>query len=200
MRKKFIWKEWQLPLMSLQHQIDQMDDDDDEDLFDIQQDIKKESGIELFILHTNFIITFDVVEKIIEKRLPGVEALKPLTSYKLLVGIPSSGFFKIEDVKKSIEGVFLEKDTQINDDFDNIISMMFDEDIVKNAIEIRNSLYESQDYWIFYIYPNGKFEIITDSTKSPYFAESVISIVDLSEMIGGIMITSLQYDIDYFHQ
>lgn len=193
MRKRFIWKDWNLPLSSF-NDIEDFDDDDDS-IFDIQQDIKKDSGIELFLLHTNFIIEFDILEGIIAQKLKGLEVLKPLTSYKLLVGIPSSGLFKADKVKKKIEEVFLEHDILLNNQFDNMISIKFEPEIAKSIIATRKSLYESRDYWILYVFPNAQVEIITDTDESEYFLQCLEDLSSLYFMIGGTIISSTFYEL-----
>jgi hypothetical protein len=194
MRKKFIWKPWELPHVNILKQGSIDDDIDIEDENDDIFDVSGDTGIKMFILHTNFIITFDIIESIIKRKIPGIEVLKPLTSYKLLVGVPESGFFNAEEIKKIIEESFLISDYNTNYMFDEIVLYKFGEEIANSAIEIRNGLYNSQDYWILYIYPNGQFEIITDITKTSYFIDMLENLNLLFTMIGGVLISSIDYE------
>lgn len=194
MRKRFSWKEWKLPSGAVLSQFDDDISDDEDTLFDIQQDIQNETGIDFFVLNTNFIIKFPVIEYIIQEQIPGVEVIKPLTNYKMLVGVPSSGFFNAKKVQKAIEESFLGYDKAINLQFDTIILTKFDSKTAHQIIDIRNSLYDSQDYWILYVFPNSKTEIITDTDKTDYFLQCLDDLTTLYFSIGGTIISSTFYD------
>lgn len=189
MKKKFLWKKSRGPIIPL---VDLMSDDDEDDFGDSKVD-KPDFGpnFEFYTLQTNFKLNPQMLETIAE--LPGIEKIEPISQYQLLIGLPNSGFFDIEKVKKDIELSISAIDNDIINELGFQVETLYDTKTSKNFYEIINGLQNSKDMWLLYLYPNGEFEIMADINNQEDFTAKLTKFSILQELVGGFLVSSLVF-------
>jgi hypothetical protein len=99
----------------------------------------------LWMGHTNFTITSDVVDII--QDIPGVEVLQVMTRYRFIIGVGE--LFSIRDVRVAIESQL-----DCNMDIDSMIS---DQQVLQEVHELEKTL-SVYDKWAIYVFPNGELD------------------------------------------
>lgn len=196
-RKRFIWKKWTNHLEKLGPKLKDIIEDEnieseegDTTLFQVLS--TQDLDFDFYILQTNFRLTFDLIEKIAE--VDGVESINVMSPYKARIGFPTSGLFIIEEVQKCIEELLLNEDIDLNDGFDELVLQKFNPKILDQISEIRESLYNTKDYWAIYIWPNGYTDIITDNKQSKYFKDKLEILEVINNLVGGLLLSSQSYE------
>ena len=189
MKKKFLWSDANKtsPFMTLMAEKNEFNEDDDDD-----KGLDFGPNFDLYTLQTNFSFTPMMLESISEVK--GVEIIKPVSQYQLIIGLSNSGFFNIDNIKSQIENTILSIDKTIDIIIDNQIDEQFGPKVANFFQQIRDSLYDSKEYWIIYIYPNGQLEIITDINDGQEYMEQWSKMAVLQDLIDGFLTGSSVYD------
>lgn len=125
--------------------------------------------------HTNFSITNDIVETI--KEVPGVEVLQVMTRYRFIVGVGE--LFDIRDVRITIEGLLeCHKDET---------AMIPDQKLLEQVHELRKSL-GGFNQWAIYVFPNGKIDFTTSDEVN--FGQQLNLYKQAVDHSSGILIES----------
>lgn len=189
MKKKFLWKKSRGPVIPL---VDLVNDSDEEDFGDAKlNDADYGPNFDFYTLQTNFKLTPQMLELISE--LPGIEKIQPVSQYQLLIGLPNSGFFDIEKVKKDIELSISAIDQNIIEELRFQVDTLYDSVTGNDFQEIITGLQSSKDSWLLYLYPNGQFEIIADINSQEDFSANLTKLSILQELVGGFLVSSLVF-------
>ena len=152
------------------------------------EEVISEDDFDMWILHTNFDITDEIVQLI--ERIPGVETLEVLTRYRLRVGFPqsenNSSLFSTDKTKESIEEIVLGYFTFGQDELLDI----FTPDVATKAREFRDYLLNRHEYWGLYILPNGSMELVLSDDGDNEFERRVQFLIEVRDCVGGIVLLS----------
>lgn len=131
--------------------------------------------------HTNFVLTAKEVEKI--KNVPGIDALKVLSPYRLLVGIGK--LFSFTDVRTDIEKVLCNKKP-----LSIQLDMIEDEGLRRNIEIGYKEFSENYQYWAIYVYPNGKFYAIKSNKLGKEFLADFEQMKECKQLSEGLLLHS----------
>jgi hypothetical protein len=159
--------------------------------FSVTEHILATDRFDFWLLHTNFNLTPEIVEKI--ELVDGVETLDVLTRYRARIGIPkTSGLFTSEGVKLAIQKAILEYDYKENVLVDNILYTKFPIDIAKMVQSTIKDINKLNEYWGLYVLPNGKIDIVT-CDKIEDLQEKLNTYNLATQNVGGYVITYQDY-------
>lgn len=126
---------------------------------------------DFWIMHVNFDITEEIVQKISQIR--GVESLEVLSRYRARIGFPVGEtkndkgeqikMFDSTLIKKDIENILLQNTLIQNIELDQDILNSYNEEVLEEFENLK-PIFSQVDYWAVLILPNGNLEYVaTDS-------------------------------------
>lgn len=135
------------------------------------------SNFNLWIMDTKFKITYEIIGII--NQIDGVEIIKPITQYKLVIGF--GALFDTATVKVAIENKLTGKHKNFL-----LINEIPDEETRNNANQLYNKI-SKYAYWYMYIFPNGNIEDYCTSDEKDY-KKKLKEITEVSKLSNGILI------------
>lgn len=201
MKRIIKWESQHLEIDTMSGKLEFPDDEDDENYESYEEDdtstIQKNSmqnvmstafglwkvddtmnpyrQFKLWIGHTNFTVSADIVEVI--KNIPGVEVLKILSRYRFLVGVGE--LFNIRDVRIAIE-----KELGCNKEATHLI---IDQKVKKEVNDLKETL-STYDQWAIYVFPNGQIDCVTSEQQD--FQQQLNRYKQAADFSNGILIES----------
>lgn len=143
---------------------------------------------EFWLIHTNFDIRRDFVEKI--EKIHGVETIDVFTRYRMRIGFPISGLFNISDIKYNVGQLVKNlNDEDINKNL-RVIGAEYGDTILKNIKDIYNQVANSCQYWTIYLSPNGKVEVVKSNDNYQEYCQMAAVVKDVKQMVGGHLLSS----------
>jgi hypothetical protein len=155
-------------------------------LLSVTEDTLVSSKFEFWVLHTNFDITKDFIQKL--EQIPGIETIETFTRYRLRVGFPKTPFFNTSDTKYKVSKLI---DSLNEESLNTCLINLYKSYGNKKAEEIQE-IYKNinnSKFWNIFIYPNGYTDIII-SDKYDDFYKKILLIRDIKLLVGGIIINS----------
>lgn len=109
------------------------------------------------VLQTNFNLDMPLIQKI--EKIDGVETLDIYTRYRARVGIPKSGLFDIEQVKREIEEALIPYPYVENPVINEILVNKFGAELSNNILKHIKQICPKYEYWLLYVIPNGELDL-----------------------------------------
>lgn len=157
-------------------------------LLSITEDTLVSSKFEFWIMHTNFDLTPQIIQKI--ESIPGVETLEVYTRYRVRIGFPKSGLFSTTITKYAIEMLVQELNIEKIQGILRNIEQEFDSIKMSEFQDIYSKI-STKDKWSVYICPNGSMDIlVADPNQHETYQNKLLVLNDTHIMAGGILINS----------
>lgn len=168
---------------------DEYDEYDEENENNITESISIKPNFDIYRLQTNFKLNQDLLQTL--STIDGIEYIQPISQYQLIIGLPNSGLFDNNKIKKEIE-IILTSSIETTIELSLIVEKLFDAKTSNVFYDIVSSLQDSKPNWIVYVYPNSEFEIITDFENNQ-FENKLINMTLLQQSVGGFLAHSGLY-------
>lgn len=134
---------------------------------------------EFWILHSNKQFTEE--DALIIADAEGVDAVLPLSRYRIKIGFPKSGLFDMREVRKGVEDALLAKDEILANREDG----MFTEDMQESIETKINGLKKKGGKWLLYVLPNGAMEVFESESINNTFRNKLKMFEESQNVVGG---------------
>lgn len=164
-------------------------------LYDIKDGLIPTKHFEFWLGHTNFNLDEETIDRIC--KVDGVEVLKIISRYRFILA-PGKAF-SFSEVRRELENA-LKLGTKIRNPKKDKASLSIDVELLKTILKdeelkevlevIDNLSLNKDDKWIFYMFPNGKYEYYL-SSENENFQDIYNQYKEIYEKASGIFYTNV---------
>lgn len=163
-------------------------------IYDVKDALVPTKHFDFWLAHTNFNVDSEVIEKLC--RVDGVEVLKIISRYRFILA-PGKAF-SFSDVRKNIEEILkiglknkIKNEERLSDiDFEMLKSVLEKQENIEEILNTLKKLNNLKEEWVFYMFPNGKYEFSISSEDSD-FKEKLKDYRKIYEKISGVFYTNV---------
>ena len=128
-----------------------------------------------WIAMTNFSVTKSI-DKILNKDIEGIEALKVLGRYTFFIGI--APLFEFKDIRIEIENKLCDYTEQ---------EVLSDEETQATVDLVKKQLTNSK-YWSILVAPSGKIDYVVSDRLDETYLDGLNELLELKQDLGGIIL------------